>query len=332
MVFEQLFKVKWIERRHIYSFFLGILFTAFGYLTTLIVFRKILGLGTIFFTVILAIPSINILFSREEKRGAEGKKSFFREHEAIFDIFLYFFLGCFLTFLFIGSFGLDNIYGGKIENTNIVVVDRAAEEAKSYPTIPKPDFELDSSEKTTGIGFYISGISSIFLNNLYVMVISFALCLFYGAGAVFLIIYNASVFAYGILSLIQRRAAGIASDSAILYSACNLGIFLLHLIPEVSAYLISAIAGGILSKAFIREKFGSEKFWRVIGDAVKLLTVAFLILLLAAGIEFTISNRMLVGDSCRSDALYLIISWVLFLVLLIASLEMLRFRHKRGKH
>jgi uncharacterized membrane protein SpoIIM required for sporulation len=319
MVFEQIFNVKWIERRHVYSFFLGIFFTFIGFITSFIIFRQILGLATIFFTVILAIPSINILFSREEGINASEKKSFFQEYEALFDIFLYFFLGSFLAFLIIGLINISYLYGGKLEGNELLQL----EPTRSDFQIPRPDLAFVEESK---LSQYINAIKPIIINNIYVMLVSFFLSLFYGAGAIFLIIFNASIFAYGVMTLLRSREL-LPHLSTLWYSICNIGIFSFHLLPEVSAYLLAAIAGGILSKAFVREKFLSARFRKFIFDSLKLLFVSIFLVIDAAFIEVVVSNQLFSENACI-DYNLLIIALSSAIFIFIVTFELLRHKPK----
>ena len=67
------------------------------------------------------------------------------------------------------------------------------------------------------------------------------------------------------------------------------GKYLLHGIPELIAYFLAGIAGGIISAAVIRHKFGSKKFLLVLFDSIDLIILAAIILIISAYIEVYIS-------------------------------------------
>ena len=74
-----------------------------------------------------------------------------------------------------------------------------------------------------------------------------------------------------------------------------LGVFSLHLIPEVLAFLLAAIAGGVVSRALIKEKWKSQGFRNVFKDATILVLISFVILLVAALLEAFVSTSLMRG-------------------------------------
>ncbi len=168
MVVEKLIKSKWLEKRASYSFFLGVFFSLISFFTSFLLFRdtpKFIGISTILFTVILVVPIVSRLFDMEEKL-VRKKTSFLRKHEYIIDFFIYFFIGVFIV-LFAIALPRPNLVFSEQQLYNIQTT--VVEEARK---LPPPPLGTEGTE-----------ILRIFKNNLYVMVISFVLSLFYGAGA-----------------------------------------------------------------------------------------------------------------------------------------------------
>ena len=64
---------------------------------------------------------------------------------------------------------------------------------------------------------------------------------------------------------------------------------MLHGFPEISAYFIGALAGGIVSIAVIRHDTKSEKFWRILQDSLNLIILAVVVLFVAALMEVFIT-------------------------------------------
>ncbi|MFW6231209.1 MAG: stage II sporulation protein M, partial [Nanoarchaeota archaeon] len=67
--------------------------------------------------------------------------------------------------------------------------------------------------------------------------------------------------------------------------SCGLMRFTFHGIPEIGAYFVGGLAGGIVSVAVIRHELYSKKFRKIIFDSMDLAVIAVLLLLLAAIIE-----------------------------------------------
>jgi len=318
MVIEKLLEEKWVKRRSSYSLFIGVLVTLISFSISFALFRNarsFIGVSTILFTTIITVPLINRLLSLEEKRELT-KKSFFQKHEAIIDFFIYFFIGVFVVLFEIALispnlvFSEQNLYGAtevKIE--------------KSESRLPQPPPLPGSENKEVFV---------LFKNNFYLMIIAFVLSLFYGAGALFLIILNASIFASALARVVYSTIPRLGLIFIFNFLACNLGVMFLHMVPEVIGYLLAAIAGGILSQAFIREKIGSKNFKVILKDSFILLIIATIVLFLAAIIEHRISKTLFSAGICEQSK-YLIIS-VFFLILLgIILFEVIRKKKKSFK-
>ena len=103
MVFEQLFKVKFLERKPWYAFLLGFLYSSLGIISAKLIFPADIGLMSIAFTSILLIPSLNRLIQNEEKIIIREKKFslhlLLNDYKGIFLIYTFFFLESFFPFL-----------------------------------------------------------------------------------------------------------------------------------------------------------------------------------------------------------------------------------------
>jgi ABC-type multidrug transport system fused ATPase/permease subunit len=332
MVVERLFKLRWIERRPVYSLFMGIIFALISFLTSLSLFinmAHLIGIVTIIFIVVLAINGVNRLFDLEERREAKAYAGFFKEHEEILDFFIYFFIGVFLVFFVIALIQPGMVFSteGLYETPDIAPakgsVMKISANATRDPNMPPPPpmpSSLDSEQKKEMVttSFFVPGIFSIFQNNLIVMLICFVLSLVYSSGAIFLISFNASIFASHIADIIKTKAVSLSLASHILFLGCNLVVMFIHTIPELGGYFLGAIAGGVLSKAVTREKFRSQRFHRVLKDSIILLVLSVVVLFIAAVLEIKVSQRMLyVDNSCLSSTLSIVIMGLLVLFLLV---------------
>ena len=120
---------------------------------------------------------------------------------------------------------------------------------------------------------------NIFTVNVGVSVIFFILSFFYGAGAIFLIVWNASIFSTFVFTTLQNIGRGVQNSLAMF------GVFSLYIVPEIAGFLLAGIAGGVISKALVTEKFMSDEFRNVVKDAMVLLLVSFGVLFVAALLE-----------------------------------------------
>ena len=305
---ERLFKEKWLEKKHIYSFYMGVFYTLVSFITALILFNRspnFIGISTILFIVILTLPSINNLFNMEEKLE-KTKKSFLEKHETIFDFFIYFFIGVFLVFLVISFISPQLVLSG--------LTHKKAEIAVTSTNLPPPPVVSGSL------------VQSIFLNNLMVMLVSFVLSLFYGSGAVFLISLNGSIFAAALAQSVRARLTDSALFSTFSFLSCNTAIMFFHMLPELAGYFLAAISGGVLSKSFNKEKFMSKSFKIILKDSFTLLILGIVVLAIAAIIEVELSKKLFIANVCANN------NFIFFLALaLLALLAYFEFHRKKKK-
>jgi len=125
----------------------------------------------------------------------------------------------------------------------------------------------------------VSGTSaflSIFANNIYVLIFTILFSLAFGAGAIFILVWNASVIA---------AAIGIFSKGKL--SGLGLGLlrYMVHGIPEISAYFVGALAGGIVSVAVIRRDLQGEGMWKILQDSLLMIIIAIVILVISGLME-----------------------------------------------
>lgn len=123
-------------------------------------------------------------------------------------------------------------------------------------------------------------------NNTQVMFLIFALSVLFGAGAIFILAWNASVIGVFIGTFVQAKAAELGAVNAYV-SGLPLGLatIALHGIPEIAAYFFAGLAGGILSVGILREKIASKEFRLIAIDALVFLAVAEFLIIAAAFIE-----------------------------------------------
>jgi uncharacterized membrane protein SpoIIM required for sporulation len=117
---------------------------------------------------------------------------------------------------------------------------------------------------------------SIIGNNFGVMIFTLIFSLIFGAGAIFVLAWNASVIS---------AAIGIFTSYKISEIPMGLLRYMIHGFPEIAAYFITALAGGIFGVGVIKNGIGSKKFLRVLMNVIVLILIAIVILILATVIE-----------------------------------------------
>jgi uncharacterized membrane protein SpoIIM required for sporulation len=130
--------------------------------------------------------------------------------------------------------------------------------------------------KQTGAATREFRFMSIIENNVYVMIFTLIFSLIFGAGAIFVLAWNASVIS---------AAISIFAGYKILEIPIGILRYMIHGFPEIAAYFITALAGGIFGVGVIRNGIKSQRFIHVVENTAILLFVALVILVLAAIIE-----------------------------------------------
>lgn len=286
MVLEQLFKPSWIERKATHSFTLGVIYSFIGIFTAIILFGRTPSLMTVGFTAILLIPSINRLLALEENVEIREKKihlkQLFKDHKDIFEVYIFMFLGVMLVFsLFALTMpterSANTLFTTQLDTTNAIKGVFFDETGKAVysPTGLQPG-EVHIPKEKRGTLFL-----SILRNNFMVLMAFGILSLAYGAGSILFLVWNASLWGtfWGFLA-----KEGTMFISLLKFTQILAAVFP-HMIVEVMSYFFVIIGGGVISKALIREQFGSQKFNHVFTDGLLFLVIALILLVIGAYLE-----------------------------------------------
>ncbi|MFH0876142.1 MAG: stage II sporulation protein M, partial [archaeon] len=133
-------------------------------------------------------------------------------------------------------------------------------------------------------------LNDIISNNLKVLFFCLFFSFFYGAGAIFILTWNASVISAAIGTFVRNNIEVYAASVGLFKVAGYMHIFsmgllryMTHGIFEILAYFVAALAGGLISIAVMKHNIGTEKFRIVMKDAL-ILTLIAAILIVAAGL------------------------------------------------
>jgi len=277
---ESLINPKRAERGPWKMLLIGILYGSLSILLVKLFFSsdavlsKFSGLMVVTFCVMFSLPFMYYIIKREEKQDEEieGLLHVWKAHRKAIFALIWLFLGFVIAFSFWHIVLKDpNMLNAQIE---------------TYCMINSPS-DIESCFKQYSIGgassditgAYISKVGrffSILENNIYVMIFTLIFSLIFGAGAIFVLAWNASVIA---------GAIGIFTQYKLIEIPLGLSRYMIHGLPEIAAYFITALAGGILGIGFIRNGIKSKKFVRVLENVVILIFVSLIILVLAGLIE-----------------------------------------------
>ena len=276
------------ERRPWELFFVGIFYATLSVILVNWIFAsdpvlsKYSGMIIVTFAVMFSMPYVYYTIRMEENKSASLKGiRLLTEHSKAINAFLWLFVG------FIIAFSFWYIVLGSPDNFRAQI--------ETYCSINSPQNyqgcvnEHGIKEGVSGTGFVTGEISGgrlfggILTNNLYVLIFAVVFSVIFGAGGIFILSWNATVIA---------AAMVIFAKSDIYSLPLSLGRYMIHGIPEIAAYFIGTLAGGIIGLAIVRKEFKTSRFWDIIYDSIILIVVAILILVIAGLIEVFLTPKL----------------------------------------
>jgi uncharacterized membrane protein SpoIIM required for sporulation len=237
------------------------------------------GILVVTFTVMFSIPFIYYVTRLEEDKitPSSGSWALLKEHRRAIYAFLFLFMGYVVAFSF-WYIMLSSTQSFSAQIETYCLINRPSNFNDCVQQYGIQDTLVATASATSAERLVL-----IFTNNLYVSIFTLVFSLIFGAGFIFILAWNASVIA---------AAIGIFSKSDILALPLGLARYMIHGLPEIAAYFIIALAGGLVSTSIVRHESGSEKFWEVLHDSMNLIIVGLVILFLAAIMEVFITPAL----------------------------------------
>jgi len=274
MVLEHLFPEKWLEQKARYGFLLGAGYTIVGLTIASVLFPADPALVAVACTSLMLLPELYKLFSIEEREEGSAKRfrilSLLKENSDFIRIYLFILLGIFVVYA-LAAMILPNLQVNALFREQLEMRGASGDASAIVGSA-----RFNSPEANL--------FSSIFFNNLWVLIACFLLSLLTGDGAIFLLTWNASVWGT-IFGVMARNAAIYSHSNPFYYLGLILLIVLPHAILEILAYILAAISGGMISKDVLLEKFESKRFNQVFAYNFILFILALVILFLGAHVE-----------------------------------------------
>ncbi|MBN2052157.1 stage II sporulation protein M [Candidatus Woesearchaeota archaeon] len=277
MVLEALVTPFKAEQRPGRLFFLGVVFCTVAIFLSLWIFKSQSSLVMVFLTAMAALPLVYNTIIMEEEKDLEGmeEKWLLKEHTKALRAFIFLFLGATVAYAFwyvlLSTSTVSVLFQSQSSTINAI-----------------------NGRITGHFGFNgnMAFFSKIFLNNVKVLIFCILFSFVYGAGAIFILIWNASVIGTAIGNFMRSELARVANfvgfdKVAHYFQIISIGLlrYSIHGIPEILAYFIGGLAGGIIGIAVIRHDFGSTKFEHILLDSADLLLLSLGVLFVAALLE-----------------------------------------------
>ena len=279
---EMLYNPRYSDKGPFKMFFIGLIYASLSLILVHFFFSKdavlsqYSGVFVVLFCVLFSVLFMYFLVKQEaeEDEKIEGFWGVWKAHSDALYAFMWLFLGFIVAFAFwfivLQNFSLFNA------------------QIKTYCMINSPgDIEncvqnYDFTGKFIGTGGMTNGerFLAILQNNVYVMIFTLVFSLLFGAGAIFILAWNASII-----------GAAIAIFSKYQLKDIPIGVlrYMIHGFPEIAAYFVTALAGGIFGFEIIKNGIKNQKLIRVLENVVILLFIALVILVIAAIIEVYIT-------------------------------------------
>ena len=256
LVLERIVTVKDALRQPVWVFIAGGIISTISLAISFAIFHESIGLFSCFLTTFAAMPFMMNLARYEESliESSPGlqEMNIFKRHERIIKAYCAFFAGMILTQSIIYIILPENI------------VEKVFED------------QLREIQRIRGSFAFGGTFFSIFLNNVSVLTLCFLFSFIYGAGAIFILSWNASVLS---------TAIGMTAKSLGGWKAIPLALltYFPHGSLEILAYFIGGIAGSLVSVSLSKRR--PYKISLILKDSMELMMVAIILLLLGAGVE-----------------------------------------------
>ena len=282
MVIESLLFPLKAEKKPWEMFFIGFLYSTVAVFLALWIFESQASFIMVFFIVMACIPIVYNTMMLEESKDLkiDNEGALLKEHNKALSFLMFLFLGITLSsvlwYVVLPSSAVGSLFD------------------KQTQTI------TDINQKISGNVVQQFGLfSKILFNNIKVLAFSILFAFVYGAGAIFILTWNATVIGTAIGNFIRSSIGAYASTVGIAkagayFQVVSLGLlrYAVHGIPEIVAYFYGGLAGGIISVAVVRHHYSSKKFANIVMDSSELLVIAIAFLLVAALLEVYVTPAL----------------------------------------
>jgi uncharacterized membrane protein SpoIIM required for sporulation len=275
MVLEHVVPEAWLEKRSWTAFLLGGFYSVIGIVLARFLFAADPALPAVAFTSLFILPELYALFAIEEREQERdprsGFRAFWQDNGDFFRVMLFLFLGILLVYsvaaMLLPAFSVNTLFREQL--------------AMRSPGFGVAGLATENlAGNAAGQGLFVR----LLTNNALVMLAVFVVALLAGDGAIFLLTWNASVWGT-IFGVTARNAAVFTNGDPLVYFAQILVTVLPHVLLEASAYILVAMAGGLLSRAILKDGLGSRRFLAVARDNATVLALGVGCLVLGVLVE-----------------------------------------------
>lgn len=287
MVLESLTDVHFIRRNPVVMLFLAIIVSSVGMWIAYFTFPESASILAIANIAIALVPIMHRLFVVEEvcEIMKPGRTlGFLTRHRCTLKIYTWLFIGLIVSYAFwYVAMPMD------VKESVFSQQDRELDKIADLKNQLTGNVYIQATTCAKDFGCWFQ---LVMYNNSSVLLWAILFSFIYGAGAIFLISWNASIIGVvvgrDVIGLVAEYAhLGVGWDLAAAYThgLFNALGFLPHGLPEALGYFIGAFAGAIISVAISKRQYKSKEFEIIAKDAFILILIALLLILIGALIE-----------------------------------------------
>ncbi len=291
MVLEDILSDRVARKHPVDLLFVSFLMSTIAMWASYYVFRETTSVLTLAFVTMGLMPLIHTIFVEEEEEEAEEQgpiTAFLARHFDIIKLLGWFFIGLVLSsafwYVMLPTDKEQLCFG----DTCIPAPLRSkvfSEQEKTYQFIVGKVTGLagmptGNATRESCLGNYrnLGGCTEfIYTNNAVVLGLAILFSFIWGAGTLFLLGWNASVIGVFIGKEVH--------DNGLFSGLMKAFGYVPHGLPEVLAYFIGSVAGGIISVALTKRRYRRHEFQQIAMDVLFLILLAYIVLFIGAIIE-----------------------------------------------
>ncbi|MBI2647461.1 stage II sporulation protein M [Candidatus Woesearchaeota archaeon] len=275
MVIESLLRPLIAEKKPWEMFFIGAIYTSIGILLSLWIFKDEASLIMVFMITMAALPIFYNTMKLEESKDLlmDKESAILKEHNKAITFFMYMFIGitvaCAVWYILLPIQTINQLFDKQVTTIQTI-----------------------NNQVSGNVIYNLNIFWKILFNNIKVLTFSILFAFVYGAGAIFILAWNATVIGAAIGNFIRANISNYTSSLGLLqvgnyFHVIPLGLlrYFLHGVPEILAYFYGGLAGGILSVALMRKHYKTDKFQKILIDFSELVLIGIGFLIAAAFLE-----------------------------------------------
>ncbi len=285
MVLESIIGERNVRKKPFLIFLITLAISVGSIISAYFVFPSHASVLSVSFITIGLVPMIHNVLVKEEFEETLRRKTaqtFFARHLNLIKMYVWIFAGVILAFSIVyvasPSSMREVLFQEQINVFCSITGQQFCESGIPQSITARFSETAFNSCQNPGTRNLISCFSFIFFNNIIVFFFIILLSLLYGAGAIFIIVWNASILGlfFGELFLLAHHIQWVGFLQ---------GMLIGHGPPELLGYIFIALAGAIISAMVSRKQFLRHEFLTVMSDVIFLVFLAVFSIFYGAMLE-----------------------------------------------